>query len=265
MPTRARPGTRCNRREALKALEAWATAPVDEVLARLHPGAVIVPRAAGGVELRGRDAIREWLAESRRWIHYRIQPINLLPLSDDAVVVTGRVQWMKQDAVFRETYCVWSVEFRDGLVYRSIAFPSIGEAGRGFPDQSGAPPRPVASAFGEPIHASERVRVVAPVEGLPAGAEGSVVGFYRRSEQRPSGEDSVVVQFEDGVRELSPAVVAPLAPAEAEAHSELRCSGCDLVATGDAAGWRAFRTDRERGRPGIALYCPDCGPRRPSG
>jgi hypothetical protein len=258
MAIRCGSGVRCGRVEALRALEGWATRPVGDVVALLDPDAVITPRAANGDELVGRDQIRRWLEDSRRWIHYRVQPVNLLPMGTDRLLVIGQVQWMREDAVFHEAYCVWSIELRDGLVHRTRTFSSVSEAGKAFRAESGAD-RVEPSSH---IQAGERVRVVAPVAGLPRGAEGSVIGFYRRSEIDPAVGDLVVVRVGNEVRELPLELVTPRSELEIEAHA-LRCGGCGRVATGRATGWQARRVDPLARAPELALFCPECAAQRP--
>jgi hypothetical protein len=50
------------------------------------------------------------------------------PLDDERIVVEGRLRWTDDDHMLRDDPAVWALEFRDGLLYRSISLRSVAEA-----------------------------------------------------------------------------------------------------------------------------------------
>jgi hypothetical protein len=81
-----------------------------------------------GTVLRGRDEIVAFLEREfarRLWdtvVHV------CTPLDGSRAVVEGRVRWIDDDHVMRDEGRYWGVEFRDGLLLRSLPARSAIEA-----------------------------------------------------------------------------------------------------------------------------------------
>lgn len=101
----------------------------DELRDALHPDVVLALRAVQpGAVLRGRDEVLRFLEHEfprRLWdtaVHRCRQ------LAEDRVAVEGRIRWMDDDRVLRDDPRIWALEFRDGLLLRSIPADTIDEA-----------------------------------------------------------------------------------------------------------------------------------------
>jgi SnoaL-like domain len=101
-----------------------------EGLAELvHPDVVLELQAVEfGRVLRGRDELMAFFAEQwsrRRWdaVVHLIQAVE-----EDKAIVQGRVRWIDDEHVLRDDSRVWALQFRDGLLLRSIPAGSIAEA-----------------------------------------------------------------------------------------------------------------------------------------
>ena len=95
----------------------------------LAPDAVLALKAvAPGEVLRGRDEIVAFLEQEfarRLWetvVHV------CTPLDESRVVVEGRIRWMDDEHVMRDDARFWGLEFRDGLLVRSLPARSAVEA-----------------------------------------------------------------------------------------------------------------------------------------
>jgi hypothetical protein len=95
----------------------------------LDPDAVIELQAVQpGVHLHGRDeivAVLEQEFSQRLWetvVHV------CTPIDESRVVVEGRIRWMDDERVMRDEARVWGLEFRDGLLLRSVPARSAVEA-----------------------------------------------------------------------------------------------------------------------------------------
>lgn len=90
---------------------------VQIVLKSLRPGEV----------LHGRDAVAAFVDEVTTHF-YESHPNVFRPLDDERVVVEGRLRWMDDQRVLRDDPVIWAMEFRDGLLYRSLPAQSVLEA-----------------------------------------------------------------------------------------------------------------------------------------
>ena len=95
----------------------------------LHPDAVIELQAVQpGEHLHGRDeivAVLEHEFSRRLWetvVHV------CTPIDDSRVVAEGRIRWMDDERVMRDEARVWGLEFRDGLLLRSVPARNTVEA-----------------------------------------------------------------------------------------------------------------------------------------
>lgn len=95
----------------------------------VHPDVVLELQAVDvGRVLRGRDELLRFFADQwkqRRWdatVHaYHV-------VDENRVIVEGRVRWVDDERVMRDDSRVWALEFRDGLLHRSIPARSLAEA-----------------------------------------------------------------------------------------------------------------------------------------
>jgi hypothetical protein len=94
----------------------------------LHPE-VVVALKSEGKWLHGADAVAEFLDRRAASPIWEATDELYHPLDEDRVVVEGRLRWMEeQDRTLRDDAVIWAIEFRDGLLYRSIAARSLAEA-----------------------------------------------------------------------------------------------------------------------------------------
>lgn len=98
------------------------------VLDLVHPDVEIVLKSIRpGEVLRGREQVAEFVDDiSGRF--YESHPDVFRPLDDDRIVVEGRMRWMDEERVLRDDPMIWALEFRDGMLYRSVQAQSVVEA-----------------------------------------------------------------------------------------------------------------------------------------
>lgn len=92
----------------------------------LHPEISASLKATPGW-VHGAEAVGE-LIDQRAGALYEAHDERYHPLDDERVVVEGRLRWTDGDRTLRDDPAVWALEFRDGLLYRSIATRSVAEA-----------------------------------------------------------------------------------------------------------------------------------------
>ena len=73
-----------------------------------------------GSVLRGRDEIMAFFEQELARRLWETVVHACTPLDDSRVVVEGRVRWMDDDRVMRDEGRCWGLEFRDGLLVRSL-------------------------------------------------------------------------------------------------------------------------------------------------
>lgn len=95
----------------------------------VHPHVTLVLKAVEpGTTLRGRGELVQFLEKEfprRLWetvVHL------CTPLDENRVVVEGRIRWMDDRRVLRDDRRIWAVEFRDGLLLRSIPALTVADA-----------------------------------------------------------------------------------------------------------------------------------------
>jgi SnoaL-like domain len=95
----------------------------------IHPDVVLELQAVDvGRVLRGRPELVRFFAEQfarRRWDAY-LQAVHAL--DECKVIVEGRVRWIDDERVLRDSPRVWALEFCDGLLLRSIPARSVDDA-----------------------------------------------------------------------------------------------------------------------------------------
>jgi hypothetical protein len=95
----------------------------------LHPEIAVALKTEDGEWLRGADAVAGFLDRRAGAPVYEATDEVYHPLDEDRVVVEGRLRWMEErDRTLRDDVAIWAMEFRDGLLYRSIAVRSVAEA-----------------------------------------------------------------------------------------------------------------------------------------
>jgi hypothetical protein len=94
----------------------------------LHPDLEVALKARPATELHGAEAVQQVLDERAGWAVYEAVDERYLPLDEERVVVVGRLRWTDEDRTLRDDPAVWAVEFRDRLLYRSIAARSVADA-----------------------------------------------------------------------------------------------------------------------------------------
>jgi hypothetical protein len=92
----------------------------------VHPDAKLELAIREGKLVEGRDAIlAAW--ESVRQGVYDLRADELHPVSDEAVIVVGRLRHPISGG-FADSACVWLCEYRDGMLYRQRLFRELAEA-----------------------------------------------------------------------------------------------------------------------------------------
>jgi hypothetical protein len=80
-----------------------------------------------GELVRGRDEVAAFVEEIAGRF-YETHADVYRPLDDARVVVEGRIRWMDEDRILRDDPMIWALEFRDGLLWRSLPAHSVLEA-----------------------------------------------------------------------------------------------------------------------------------------
>ena len=112
----------------------WFEAGRDPDAARrlkelLHPEIAVALKTEGGEWLHGAEAVSEFLEQRADAPIYEAIDEVYHPIDEVRVVVEGRLRWMGgHDRMLRDDAAIWALEFRDGLLYRSIAVRSVAEA-----------------------------------------------------------------------------------------------------------------------------------------
>jgi ketosteroid isomerase-like protein len=100
----------------------------ERVLELVHPEVEIVLKSTRpGEILRGRNSVADFVEEIEGRF-YESHGDVFRPLDDDRIVVEGRIRWTDEEHVLRDDPMIWALEFRDGLLYRSVPAQSVLEA-----------------------------------------------------------------------------------------------------------------------------------------
>jgi hypothetical protein len=100
---------------------------VEELVEMLHPEVEVTLRTRPGEVLRGRDAVVRYV-ESTRDQFYEAVADQYRPVDAERVVVEGRLRWADEDRVLRDDPLVLALQFRDGLLIRSVPAQTALEA-----------------------------------------------------------------------------------------------------------------------------------------
>lgn len=94
----------------------------------LHPDVAVSVRTADGEWVEGAEAVGELLDRNADAPVFQAADDRYLPIDEERVVVEGRLRWMDEGRTLRDEPAIWALEFRDGLLYRSITVRSVAEA-----------------------------------------------------------------------------------------------------------------------------------------
>ena len=94
----------------------------------LHPEVAVALKTQGGEWLHGGEAVGALLDQLAGAPIYEAMDERYHAIDDERVVVEGRLRWMDDDRTLRDDPAIWAIEFRDGLLFRSIAVHSLAEA-----------------------------------------------------------------------------------------------------------------------------------------
>lgn len=106
----------------------------------LHPDVAVSLKSTEGAWIEGAEAVGEILDRNAAAPVFDAIDDRYLPLDEDRVVVEGRLRWMdEEERMLRDEPMVWAIEFRDGLLYRSIVVRSVAEAEALLPGERSTP------------------------------------------------------------------------------------------------------------------------------
>jgi hypothetical protein len=94
----------------------------------LHPEVAVSLKAFPGGWLHGAENVAELLDRRAAASVYEALAERFHPLDDERVVVEGRLRWTDESRTLRDDPAVWAIEFRDGLLYRSMSARSVADA-----------------------------------------------------------------------------------------------------------------------------------------
>lgn len=99
----------------------------EQLLELLHPEVELVVKTRAGDMLRGPDDVGDFLRElGNRFVESTADVFE--PVDEARVVVEGRIRWLDDEHVLRDDPMVWALEFRNGLLRRSVPAQSKLEA-----------------------------------------------------------------------------------------------------------------------------------------
>lgn len=114
-------------RLARRYFSSFAAGRVDEVQEMLHPDVEVTLKTRPGEVLRGREAVGRYVATTRDQFYEAVADV-FTPLDDERVVIEGRLRWADEGRILRDDPIVLALQFRDGLLLRSIPAQSALEA-----------------------------------------------------------------------------------------------------------------------------------------
>lgn len=101
---------------------------MEQIIELMHPDVeIVVTFLRPGEVLRGRDAVAGFV-ENARGHFYEPHTEVFRPVDEDRIVVEGRIRWLDEDRILRDNPVIWAMEFRDGLLFRSMPAQSVLEA-----------------------------------------------------------------------------------------------------------------------------------------
>lgn len=105
----------------------FAGGRVDELMETLHPEVELTLKTRPGEVLRGPEDVARYVAEMHAQF-YEAVPEVFSPVDHDRIVVEGRIRWTDENRVLRDDPIVLALQFRDGLLVRSIPAQTALEA-----------------------------------------------------------------------------------------------------------------------------------------
>lgn len=100
---------------------------VDELVETLHPEVELTLKTKPGETLRGPEAVARYVGKMHSQFYEAVAEV-FSPLDAERVVVEGRIRWADEDRVLRDDPIVLALQFRDGLLIRSIPAQTTLEA-----------------------------------------------------------------------------------------------------------------------------------------
>lgn len=114
-------------RLARRYFSSFAAGRADEVRALLHPDVEVTLKTRPGEVLRGPEAVARYVATTQEQFYEAVADV-FTPLDEERVVIEGRLRWSDEGRVLRDDPIVLALQFRDGLLLRSIPAQSALEA-----------------------------------------------------------------------------------------------------------------------------------------
>jgi hypothetical protein len=98
------------------------------MLALVHPEIELVLKTTRpGDVIRGRHGVERLVGEISEKFFETVAEVYR-PLDEARVVVEGRVRWVDDERVLRDDPMIWALEFRDGMLLRSVPAQTVLEA-----------------------------------------------------------------------------------------------------------------------------------------
>jgi ketosteroid isomerase-like protein len=99
----------------------------DELVEAVHPDVELALKTRPGEVLHGRDGVARFVEEIAERFYEPAAEV-FRPLDGERIVVEGRIRWADDDRVLRDDPMVWALQFREGLLLRSIPAQTVLEA-----------------------------------------------------------------------------------------------------------------------------------------
>lgn len=99
----------------------------DEMAETLHPEIELTLKTRPGEVLHGREGVVQFVEEIADQFYETAAEV-FRPLDEERIVVEGRIRWSDEDRVLRDDPMVWALQFREGLLVRSIPAQTVLEA-----------------------------------------------------------------------------------------------------------------------------------------
>ena len=100
----------------------------DQLGELVDPSIMLVSKVRPGQVVEGKDDFVRFVQDTLANSLYEAVVSSYQALDDDRVVVEGRIRWIDDDRVIRDDPVTWAMEFRDGLLVRSIPARTLVEA-----------------------------------------------------------------------------------------------------------------------------------------
>ena len=114
-------------RLARRYFDLFGTGVDESMLEIVHPEIELVLKTRPGDVLRGREAVAEFVRTISDRFYEAVAEVYR-PVDERRIVVEGRMRWTDDDHVMRDAPMIWALEFRDGLLLRSVPTQTAFEA-----------------------------------------------------------------------------------------------------------------------------------------